>query len=311
MNEPIRFLACISEQASGMSRTDLRSDAIRHALAAKDFEFAADLIELAWPATEDYSIQPSVWLTWVKTLPELLIHTRPVLNVGYAYLLLGLGEIETAEARMKDTENLLEESKDKMVVVDHDQFKSLPATIAIGRAYIAQTFGNIPDTIRYARRALEFPEANPFRHSQAYMMLGLTYWASGDLEAAERVFADYTMKLRTVGNIPDAISTTVVLADIMLALGRLHEAIGTVEQLLQFVLDQGEPISPDAADLHRELSELYLEQGDLQAAAQQLKRSKELGEKSELPVWRYRWCIAQSRLHETQGNLVEALDLFG
>jgi LuxR family transcriptional regulator, maltose regulon positive regulatory protein len=55
------------------------------------------------------------------------------------------------------------------------------------------------------------------------MLLGMTYWASGDLEAADRVFADYTMKLRAAGNIPDAISTTVVLADIRLALGHLHE----------------------------------------------------------------------------------------
>ena len=117
------------------------------------------------------------------------------------------------------------------------------------------------------------------------------------------------MKLRTAGNIPDAISTTVVLADIRLALGRLHEAISTIEQLLQFVMDQGEPISPDTADLHRELSELYLEQGNLEAAAQHLQRSKELGEKAELPVLRYRLCIAQARLNETQGDLDGALAL--
>ena len=141
------------------------------------------------------------------------------------------------------------------------------------------------------------------------MLLGMTYWASGDLEAADRVFADYTLKLRTAGNIPDAISTTVVLADIRLALGRLHEAIHTIEQLLQFVMDQGEPIPPDTADLYRELSELYLEQGNLEAAAQHLQRSKELGEKAELPVWRYRLCIAQARLNETQGDLDGALAL--
>ena len=114
------------------------------------------------------------------------------------------------------------------------------------------------------------------------MLLGMTYWASGDLEAADRVFADYTMKLRTAGNIPDAISTTVVLADIRLALGRLHEAISTIEQLLQFVMDQGEPISLDTADLHRGLSELYLEQGNLEAAAHHLQRGKELGEKARV-----------------------------
>jgi LuxR family maltose regulon positive regulatory protein len=305
----------------------LRSEAIRHALSAKDFEHAADLIELAGPATEDGSIQQATWLGWVKKLPEELIHLRPVLNVWYAYILLGSGELETAESRFKDAERWLEsadtvkaqqaapsvetcpERSRRMVVIDKKQFKSLPATIAVGRAYIALALGNIPDTVRYASRVLDLTEADPFRHSQASMMLGMTHWASGDLEAADRVFADYTMKLRTAGNIPDAISTTVVLADIRLALGRLHEASTTIEQLLQFVMDQGEPIYPDTADLHRELSDLYLTQGNLEAAAQHLQRSEELGEKAQLPVSRYRLCIDQARLKTAQGDLEGALAL--
>ena len=297
----------------------LRSDAIRHALAAKDFERAAGLIELAWPATEDGSIQQATWLGWVKRLPEELIRARPVLNVWYAYALLGSGEMEAAESRFKDAERWLESADTmkvqletppvEMVVVDKEQFRSLPATIAVGRAYIAQALGNIPDTVRYASRVLELTEADPFRHSQASMLLGMTYWASGDLEAADRVFADYTMKLRTAGNIPDAIGTSVVLADIRLALGHLHEAINTLEQLLQFVMDQGEPIPLDAADLHRELSKLHLEQGNLEAAAQHLQRSKELGEKAQLPVSRYRLCIDQARLKTAQGDLEGALAL--
>jgi len=117
------------------------------------------------------------------------------------------------------------------------------------------------------------------------------------------------MKLQAAGNIRDAISTTVVLADIRMALGRLYEAIRTIEQCLQFVMNQGEPIPFDTADLHRELSELYLEQGSQEAAVQHLQISKELGEKAELPVWQYRWCIAQARLHETQGDLDRALTL--
>ena len=137
----------------------------------------------------------------------------------------------------------------------------------------------------------------------------MTYWATGDLEAAEQVFADYTMKLRAAGNIPDAIGTTVVLADIRLALGHLQEAINSTELLLQFVMGHGEPISPDTADLHRKLSELYLEQFDLESAAQHLQKSKELGEKAELPVWRYRWYFSQARFNETRNNLDEALEL--
>jgi LuxR family maltose regulon positive regulatory protein len=249
-----------------------------------------------------------------------LVHARPVLNGCYAFALLGLGELEAAEARLQDAERWLDPASSMkaqpetpstaMVVVDQQQWKSLPATIAIGRAYIAQSRGDTQDTIRYASRVLELiPGDISYRHSQAAMMLGITYWASGDLKAAEGVFADYTLKLRAAGNIPDAISSTVVLGELRLTLGRLHDAIRTIEQLVQYLMDQGEPISPHAADLHRELGELYLEQDQREAAAQQFRISKELGEKAELPVWRYRWYIAQARLNVTQGDPDQALAL--
>ena len=50
-------VSSLHQRASAwFERNGLRSDAIRHALAAKDFERAAGLIELAWPAAEEGSI---------------------------------------------------------------------------------------------------------------------------------------------------------------------------------------------------------------------------------------------------------------
>ena len=68
---------------------------------------AAGLIELAGPAVEEGS-QSATWLGWVKALPDELIRARPVLSVWYAYALLGSGEMEAAEARLKDAERWLE-----------------------------------------------------------------------------------------------------------------------------------------------------------------------------------------------------------
>ncbi|PKN84211.1 MAG: helix-turn-helix transcriptional regulator [Chloroflexi bacterium HGW-Chloroflexi-8] len=306
-------VAALHQRASvWYEQNSLRSDSIRHALAAKDLDCAAGLIELAWPGAEEGTIQQAVWLGWVKKLPDEMFHTRPVLNVDYAYALLGIGEIEAAEKRFKDTERWLnpETGSPGMIVVDMEQYKSLQETIAIGRAYIAQAIGNIKETIKYTSQVLELvPEGNAFRREQASMMLGMTYWATGDLEAAERVFADHTLRLRKAGNITDAISSTVVLADIRMALGHLQEAISTCEQLMQFVMEHGEPISPETADLHRELSDLYLEQLNLEVAAHHLQKSKELGEKAEMPVWRYRWRFSQARFKATQDNLDGALEL--
>jgi LuxR family maltose regulon positive regulatory protein len=254
----------------------------------------------------------------VKALPDELVHIRPVLSVWYAYALLGCGEMEAAEARLADAERWLEPVDNMdvaypaaaMVVVDEKQFRSLPATIAVARAYHAQTLGDVSGTVKYAQRALDLsPEGEQLRRGQATALLGMTYWAGGDLEAANRTFTNYTMKLRAAGNIPDAISTACVVAEIRMALGRLCEAVSTLERLLQFVEDRSEPMPPDTADLHRGLGELYREQGELKAAVQHLLRSRELGEQAELPVWRYRWRIAQARLNETQGDLDGALDL--
>jgi LuxR family maltose regulon positive regulatory protein len=59
------------------------ADAVRHALAAEDFERAAGLIELAWPAI-NRGYEDATWLGWVKSLPDEIVRVRPVLSVGYA-----------------------------------------------------------------------------------------------------------------------------------------------------------------------------------------------------------------------------------
>ena len=84
------------------------ADAIRHALAAKDFERAATLIELALPEMRRNRQGATVTeLGWLKALPDELIHFRPVLSVDYAYALFGGGELEGVEPRLRDAERWL------------------------------------------------------------------------------------------------------------------------------------------------------------------------------------------------------------
>jgi len=218
----------------------LPADAIRHALAAEDFERAAGLIEMAWPAM-DGRFQSATWLSWVKALPDELVRARPVLSVGYAWALLSGGELEAGEARLQDAERWLDTSADtserpeapstEMVVVDEEQFRSLPASIATARAYHALAFGDVPGTAEYARRALDLlPEGDHLQRGQAAALLGLARWTSGDLEAAHRALADAMADFQMAGNLHFAISGTYGLADIRMAQGRLHEAVRTYDE---------------------------------------------------------------------------------
>jgi LuxR family transcriptional regulator, maltose regulon positive regulatory protein len=291
---------------------DSLADAICHALAAENFERAANLVEREWPAMHRSYFRSATTLGWMKALPDALVRARPVLSVGYAWELLNAGQLEAAETRLRDAERWLGTTAPtpERVVVDEAEFQMLPASIATARAYHALALGNVPDTVTYARRALDlFPMEDYVGRGPAAALLSLAYWASGDLEAAHRTLADSMAGFQKAGNILFAINGVYGLADIRIAQGRLHEAISTYEQALQLATAQGEPVLQGTADFYLGLSELYREQGDLESARTHLLKSQALGEPAALPDWPYRLCLAQARMKQAQGDLDDTLDL--
>ena len=290
-------------------------DAIHHAFAVEDFERVAKIAELEWPAIHE-NIQSIKWLGWLKKLPEEIIRARPVLCVKCAWAFLNAGELEAAEAKMQDAETWLEPTtitggksdapSIEMIVVDEEQFKSLPVSLATARAYHAQAIGDISGTIKYTQRVLDLsPEGDSQWHEAASSLMGLAQYASGNLDAAYRAFSDGMARAGPY----DAISGNFVLAGIKLAQGQLNTALSIYEKALKLVLERGEPMPLGTEDLYSGISELHRERGDLEIAAQDLLTGRKLGEQVELPDWQHRWYIAQARLHETKGDLDGALDL--
>jgi LuxR family maltose regulon positive regulatory protein len=297
------------------------ADAIRHALAAKDFERAATLVELAIPERRRNRQEATVMeLGWLKALPDELIHVRPVLSFDYAFALFGGGELEAVEARLRDAERWLDTTAGQreraealaagMVVVDEEEFRRLPGMIALLRAAQALARGDMPETVQNARRVLDLArEDDHLMLGGAASQLGLAAWANGDLEAARRMTADGMAHVRRAGYISPAIGGAIVLADILIAQGRLHEAMTTYEQALQWATEPGAPVLRGAADMHVGMSNLHYEHNDLKAATQHLLTSQALGELAGLPQNPYRWRAAMARLREAQGDLGGALDL--
>ncbi len=290
-------------------------DAVRHALVAEDYERAAAVAEVAWRSM-DRQYQSGTWLGWVKALPDKLVWARPVLSAEYAWALLDSGEMEAAEVRLQDAERWLEldaqspDSAGEMVVASEAEFRALPTTIANARAYLAQALGDVPGTIKYARRALELPfDDDYFGRGLSALLLGFAHWTSGDLALARQAVSDAVSDMWTVGNIPFAISFTSYLADIILAQGYLHEAISVYEHALQQTREQREDELAETAVLHLGLSELYHELDDMKAATSHLRRSEEMGEQIAFPPWYRHWARAQARIKITQGDLDGAVEI--
>ncbi len=309
---------CASEwyEHNGMA-----ADAIHHALAAKDFERAAALIELALPEMRrNWQEATHTELGWLKALPDELVQFRPVLSVAYAYALFGDGELEAVEARLLEAERWLDTTADLcerpesmaegMVVVDKDEFRRLPGMIALLRTAQALSQGDMSQTVKNARRALDLaPADDHLMIGGAASTLGLAAWTSGDLDAAGRMTSEGMVNVRRAGYISPAIGGAIVLADIQIVQGRLREAMTTYERGLQWATEPSAPILRGAADMHVGMSSLHREHNDMKTATQHLLTSQALGELAGLPQNPYRWCAAMARIREAQGDLDGALDL--
>ena len=294
-------------------------NAIRHALAAADFDRAADLIEFVFPAMSRNQ-QSATLRGWIKSLPDELIRLRPVLSTEYALVSISGGELENVEPRLRDAERWLdpaaglrecpEAPATGMVVVDEVEFRRLPGMIALTRAALSLGKGDVPEADKYARKVLDLaPEDDHLRLGGAASILGLAAWANGDLDTARRMTAEGTENVRLAGYISAAIGGTIVLADLQIAQGSLREAMSTFERGLQWATMPGAPAERGAADMHVGMSALQYEHNDLKVAAQHLLASQALGELAGLQQNPYRWCAAMARLREVQGNPDGALDL--
>jgi LuxR family maltose regulon positive regulatory protein len=295
------------------------SVAIGHALAAQDFDRAADLVELATSAMSKTRQEAAVH-AWLKMIPDEVVSVRPVLSVAYAWVLLSIGEFDGVEDRLRDAERWLDATTDtgagspsasaRMVVANEEEYRSLPGTIELYRAALALARGEPAGAIRHARRALDLSSENDHRwRAGASGLMGLAFWMTGDLEAGHAAYVECAAGLERAGHIADIFGCAIALADIRITQGRLGEAMRTYERALQRAAEQDGPVLRGTADMYVGMSEVHREYDDLRAARQQLLRSQELGEHIGLPQNRYRWRVAMARIRQAEGDLGGALDL--
>ena len=289
------------------------SEAIHHALAAADFEHAADLAEGAIPALQQRR-QESTIRAWQKLIPEEVVRVRPVLNIGFVGALVSGGQLDGIEDRLRDIERWLETGAEagagEMVVVDEARFRFLRGAIELYRTALALVRGDLAATMTHARRVLDLsPEGDDVGRAAAAGLLGLASWASGDLEGGYQAYAECVAGLRRAGHSADILGCSIALADIRRTQGRLGEALRINEDAVQPAGEQGGPVLRGTADMEVGMSEVHLERNDLAAARECLLRSQRLGDHNGLPQNPYRWRVAMARIHAAEGDFDAALDL--
>jgi len=295
------------------SARGLVTDAIRHALAAGDFDGAAQLMEAAMPEMRRIR-QDSVLLSWVRALPGPVVRRSPVLSIAAAWSMLMAGDLDAVEARLDDAEAALAAgAQDKDLAstwADTEDLRTAPAAISIYRASLAQARGDVAATVRHARNALDLagPDDHFVRGGGAGY-LGLAAFAAGDVQEALTTFSAAVRHLHAAGNLVDTLDATVMLADMWLAAGRPGRARSLHDEALRSATAGGEPYPRATADLHVGLADLDSELGDFSSAEAHLQTARALAERTSITENRHRWYVVMAQLRSRLGDLSSALGL--
>ncbi len=290
------------------------ADAVRHALAAEDFDRARYLMEEALPEMRR-TRQDGLLMAWMRSLPEPVVRRSPVLSIISAWSLLMSGDLDAVESRLDDVEGALAagaEDQDLAATwADTEDLRTAPATVSVYRASLAQARRDVTGTVRHARHALDLagPEDH-FVRGAAGGFLGLAAWASGNVEEARSTFSEAVRSLHAAGNFVDELDTTVVLADMWVASGRPGRARRLYEQALQTATAGGAPYRA-TADLHVGLAELDRELNDLTSAEAHLESARVLGERASITENQHRWYVVMAQVCAAAGDYDTATHLLG
>ena len=290
---------------------DLVKDAIRHALAAGNPQYAAQLVELDWPQRRLQEPE-QVMLDWMQVLPESVILQRPVLCAYCGLAVLGIDNAKSerffsaAESALQiGPENRAERG---IKVSNEDAFREMPGLLAIGRAYQAGAAGDGEGVMAHAARARELmaDKASVWRGS-ASVLMGLMYWGAGDLSSARNAIAEGGQDMQIVGEISGTISTWYLLANLQTVQGRLDEALKTCDRGRKLAEQSEGPAVQGTADLYVMQAAIRVEQNLLQEAGQLLENARKLGAQAELLESRHLWFVVRARIALCEGDFDSAL----
>jgi LuxR family maltose regulon positive regulatory protein len=265
------------------------SDAIRHSLAARDWQQAVVLIN---KSASDFLKRGEVLtvISWYRSLPKELVISNPQVCFEYIWPLLLAGEygeaaplLEQVEKAAKDNPNFLGE-------------------IYAAQAYLARSINKHERMIERSQLALKYlPRDSINSRGIVAMNLGIAYWHMGKMNETEEILAEALEASGTVGNHYAVLTAIIFLGRVLAVRGQLHEA----EECFRDALQQWKDM-PINALAQMDMATLYYEWNELDKSDLHLQKAIALAERSSNDEFLTGSWLLCSRVRIAQGNLVGA-----
>jgi LuxR family maltose regulon positive regulatory protein len=257
-------------------REGLTSEAIQHALAARDLERAADLIEsVAVPLISQGKI--SAPQGWLDKLPEQVILSRPWLCIGLANVRSARGQLAAVQPLVEAVESIL--SRPGKRPRDAESDRRIRSHLTSLRIPLFLARGDINEAIRLCHEAIEqSPDDQPTVRCMSVLLLGLAHWMKGDMARAVPYLEEAVVYGQRTGNYFITLVAMGHLADIHIRQGRLHQAAEASRKAIRLGTEWGggEPL-PATSYAHICLAQILYQWNEVEEAIHYVNHAIELG----------------------------------
>jgi LuxR family transcriptional regulator, maltose regulon positive regulatory protein len=312
--QPGRVRALHRAAAAWSEEHDLADDAVRHALAAGEMEWAARLVERHGETLLGRS-EGVTLRRWLSALPAQSVRDRPRLCLAQAFGAAQGFQVEELEALLDDAERAFAVSDDEPVKASAERAVSVlanvPAAIAFLRALLARLRGEAALAADYNQQALaQLGREDWLMRTFVRWNLAVADWMGGRLGPAERGLAEVLAERRAAGQGFLATRVWYDLGQVQRAQGHLDAALATYRQALDTAGDgSGQP--PHLGMAHVGLAQVLYEQGKLDAALDHATRGVTLCRQLAFTAPLAAGLAVVARIRQAHGDAAAALEAMG
>ena len=246
-------------------------EAVRHALAAGELDWAAGLVERHVEALLRRS-EGATLARWLAALPRESVRSRARLCLAQAVAAVLASRLEAIEPLLLDAERSFaatgEEPHEPSVGRALSVLANVPASIAFLRAELARLRGDATRAVACDEQALtHLGDSDWLLRSQVAWNLAVADWLRGRVARAEPALAEVVAARRAAGEGYLAMRVGYDLGQVQRAQGRLSAALGSFRRGLESAGETGRQL-PHVGMAHVGLAEVHYERDELDAAHQ-------------------------------------------
>lgn len=274
----------------------MMSDAINHAISARDYSYAVNLIEkIALPMIlKAYLKTVEDWLAAIP--PDFIKKSLPA-NMALAWMHLLRRNFEKASPYLQHLGEMFSEQKAiEIAPALRGEWFALQAIVLSAR-------GKAAESRDLAESALQMlPEDDVEVRGMTYMALSNAYQEMLDYDRAKEVLETMIQHARAADDLTSEIFGLSLLGRMVLQQGQLHAAFQIVSQALHRMEYAG-TFSPFSATLFGELAQVYYQWHRFEEAREYFSRSvhwSTLGGFSDAEIYH---SVFLSRLFQMEGDL--------